>query len=410
MKKQKSEVLAIIPARGGSKGIPRKNVRDLAGFPLIGFSIASARASTFVTRVIVTTDDEEIAAIARQLDAEVPFMRPLDLAMDDTRDLPVFQHALNWLTENENYQPDIVVHLRPTTPTRKRGSIDQAVKIFLDNPHIDSVRSVIIPNENPFKMWKILSDGRMEPLISHKVVSEAYNAPRQTLPIAYWHNGQIDVVSPTTILEKKSMSGDMILPIVLDPAYSLDIDTNENWQYAEWVIRSRKLDMDYPGKLLRPWPKKVSLVVFDFDGVMTDNRVWVDEGGHEMVAANRSDSYSISRLRAQSIPLLVISTETNPVVEARCRKMKIDCIQGVKDKAMVLKDVLESKRIAAHETIFVGNDINDLGCFELVGFAVAVADALPEVVSQADMVLTHKGGHGAVREICELVLDMLAKN
>jgi YrbI family 3-deoxy-D-manno-octulosonate 8-phosphate phosphatase len=406
MKNDKSEVLAIIPARGGSKGIPRKNIRLLAGHPLIAYSIEIAKRSSSVTRVIVTTDDQEIASVAKSLGAEVPFLRPSELAQDDTRDLPVFQHALKWLKENEGYQPKAVVQLRPTTPIRERNSVDQAVKILMENPLADSVRSVVIPDKNPFKMWQINPDGFMQPLIPIKDMAEAYNAPRQVLPSAYWHSGQVDVIRPETLLRKNSMSGEKILPIILDPMYSIDIDTLDTWQYAEWVIRSHKLDLIYPGREPRPWPAHVSLVAFDFDGVMTDNRVWVDEGGHEVVAAYRSDTFGISRLAAQGIPAIVISTETNPVVEARCRKINIEYIQGVKDKARVLTDILNQRGIDPAGVIFVGNDINDLGCFGLAGFAVAVADALPEALSVADHVLSKKGGHGAVRELCELILEL----
>jgi YrbI family 3-deoxy-D-manno-octulosonate 8-phosphate phosphatase len=410
MTDQKNEVLAIIPARGGSKGIQRKNIRMLAGYPLIAYSIEIARQSKTVTRIIVSTDDEEIASVARSLGAEVPFMRPVELAQDDTRDLPVFQQALRWLKENEGYQPEVVVQLRPTTPIREKESIDRAVKILFDNPSADSVRAVVVPDKNPFKMWKIKPDGFMEPLILVDGINEAYNAPRQVLPDAYWHSGQIDVIRPETLLEKDSMSGDRILPIVLDPMYSIDIDSLDTWRYAEWVINSHMLDLAYPGKMPRPWPGKVSLVAFDFDGVLTDNRVWVDESGHEMVAAYRSDSFGISRLAKFGIPAIVISTETGAVVEARCRKMNIEYVQGVKDKAPLLAEILKQKGIAPSDTIFVGNDINDLGCFDLVGFSVAVADALPEALGSADMVLKHKGGHGAVRELCELILERYASN
>ncbi len=205
------------------------------------------------------------------------------------------------------------------------------------------------------------------------------------------------------------MSGDNILPIILDPMYSVDIDTMDTWQYAEWVIRSHKLDLAYPGKPPRAWPEKISLAVFDFDGVFTDNRVWVDEQGHEMVAAYRSDSFGISRLASWGIPALVISTEPNPVVEARCKKMRVEYVHGVKDKVPVLSEILRQKGIPPSETIFTGNDVNDLGCFKLAGFAVAVADALPEALNNADLILKHRGGHGAVRELCELILNKYDK-
>lgn len=409
MMKNDKEVLVIIPARGGSKGIPRKNIRLLAGYPLIAYSIEIARQSKLVTRIIVSTDDDEIADVARQLGAEVPFLRPPELAQDDTRDLPVFQHALNWLHENEGYIPRAVVQLRPTTPIRERDSLDRAIKLLFDHPDADSVRAVVIPDKNPFKMWTIRPDGMIEPLIQLDEIPEAYNAPRQSLPDAYWHSGQIDVIRPETLLAKNSMSGDNIVPIILDPLYSVDIDTMDTWQYAEWVIQSHKLDLAYPGKFRRSWPEKISLAVFDFDGVFTDNRVWVDEQGHEMVAAYRSDSFGISRLASWGIPALVISTEPNLVVEARCKKMRVEFVHGVQDKVPVLSEILHQKGIPPSETIYTGNDVNDLGCFKLVGFAVAVADALPEALNSADLILQHRGGHGAVRELCELILNKYDK-
>ncbi|MGB9639345.1 MAG: cytidylyltransferase domain-containing protein, partial [Anaerolineales bacterium] len=147
-----SEVLAIIPARGGSKSIPQKNIRSFAGHPLIAYSIAAGLAAEMVTRVIVSTDDEKIAEIARQYGAEVPFLRPPEHAQDNTPDLPVFVHALEWLAENERYHPDVVVQLRPTSPIRRVSYIDQAVNLLLEHPEADSVRTVIVPFQNPFKM------------------------------------------------------------------------------------------------------------------------------------------------------------------------------------------------------------------------------------------------------------------
>src|SRR5512140_1442523 len=126
-----TDVLAIIPARGGSKGIPRKNIRDFAGYPLIAYSIAAGLQAKSVSRVIVSTDDEEIAAVARQCGAETPFLRPAEFAQDTSTDLPLFEHALQWLAEHENYRPEVVVQLRPTSPLRPRDLVDRAVSILL---------------------------------------------------------------------------------------------------------------------------------------------------------------------------------------------------------------------------------------------------------------------------------------
>jgi CMP-N-acetylneuraminic acid synthetase len=144
--------VAIIPARGGSKGIPRKNLRELAGHPLLAWSVAAAEAAETVGRVIVSTDDPEIADVAREYGAETPFVRPAELAADDTRDLPVFQHALGWLAEHEGARPEVVVHLRPTSPLRRAADIDRAVRALAADPAADAVRSVCAPFQNPYKM------------------------------------------------------------------------------------------------------------------------------------------------------------------------------------------------------------------------------------------------------------------
>ncbi|MEJ2608107.1 MAG: acylneuraminate cytidylyltransferase family protein [Anaerolineales bacterium] len=131
---KKAEVLAIVPARAGSKSIPKKNVRLFAGHPLLAYSIAAGLQADCVSRLIVSTDDEGFADIARNYGAEVPFLRPAELAADEVTDLPVFEHVLNWLREEENYRPDVVVQLRPTSPIRPRDCVDRAVGLLLDNP------------------------------------------------------------------------------------------------------------------------------------------------------------------------------------------------------------------------------------------------------------------------------------
>jgi CMP-N-acetylneuraminic acid synthetase len=240
------EVLALLPARGGSKGIPRKNIRSFAGHPLIAFSIAAALQAGSVTRTLVSTDDEEIAAIARQYGAETPFLRPAELAADRTTDLPVFQHALNWLDENEHYQPDIVLHLHVTTPVRPQGILDEAIRLLLADPQAECVRSVVEAGQNPYKMWQIdAHSGRMLPLLSMPGNPEPYNTPRQALPAAYWQTGHVNVIRPDTILAG-SMTGRVILPIVVDARYLVDIDTPADWEHAEWLVSQGVEGMVWP--------------------------------------------------------------------------------------------------------------------------------------------------------------------
>ncbi|HSB67049.1 MAG TPA: acylneuraminate cytidylyltransferase [Anaerolineales bacterium] len=397
-------ILALIPARGGSKSIPRKNIRPLAGYPLIAYSIAAALHSQNITRTIVSTDDAEIARVAQSYGAEAPFLRPPEFAMDNTTDFPVFAHALSWLKENEDYQPDIVVQLRPTSPLRPPDCVDRAIQIMADHPEADSVRGVIPSGQNPYKMWRVDEHGRMTPLLSVERVAEPYNAPRQELPQTYWQTGHIDAIRLSTILQKHSLSGEVILPLFLDPRYAIDIDSLRDWQRAEWIISQGDLPIVQPGQPKRPLPRQVDLVVFDFDGVMTDDRVWVDQAGDESVAANRSDGMGIAALRQSGIPMVVLSTEPNPVVTARCRKLEIPAIQGLADKASALQHLLQERQLDPTHVVYLGNDRNDLPCFPLVGCAVVVADAHPDVLPHADIILTRRGGHGAVRELCDRIL------
>jgi N-acylneuraminate cytidylyltransferase len=238
-----NDALALIPARGGSKSIPRKNIKNFAGYPLIAFSIAAGLAAESISRVIVSTDDEEIADIARDYGAEVPFLRAEELSRDDTPDQPVFQHALEWLQSNENYQPQIVVQLRPTSPFRRREHINQAVQGLLEHPEADSIRTVCSPFQNPYKMWRITADGFMEPLITTKI-AEPYNLPRQALPEVFWQTGYVDAAWTETILGKGSMTGESILPLVIGAEEWIDIDSPDDWSRSERLFEAGEITFD----------------------------------------------------------------------------------------------------------------------------------------------------------------------
>lgn len=405
---KKIEILAIIPARGGSKSIPHKNIRSFAGYPLIAYSIAAGLQAKNVTRTIVSTDDDQIAAVAKKHGADVPFLRPAKYSQDSTLDLPVFQHALNWLAKNENYHPEVVIQLRPTSPVRPHNCVDGAVRILLDHPGTDSVRGVVLSGQNPFKMWRIQLDGRMRPLIGVKGIKDAYNVPRQELPDVYWQTGHIDAIRPSVILKKNSMSGTHIRPLIIDPAYTVDIDSLLDWENAERLVKYGNLDMVIPGRTRRPFPAKVEMLVMDFDGVLTDDRVWVDESGHEMIAARRGDALGLRMLREKTgMKLFVISREANPVVAARCNKMNIPYRQGVMDKQSMLLELLQKENVDPAYVVFIGNDIVDLPCFPIVACAVAPADSQPEVLSQADIILDKNGGEGAVRELTDRLLQLM---
>ena len=407
---RKGEVLAVIPARGGSKSIPRKNILPFAGHPLIAYSIAAAQQAELVTRVIVSTDDQEIAAVARDYGAEVPFLRPAEYAQDATPDLPVYVHAVEWISEAEGYLPEMIVQLRPTTPVRPSGMVDQGIQMLRARPDADSLRAVVPSGQNPHKMWRINDRGEMTPLLEVEGIAEPYNAPRQHLPATYWQTGHLDIIRPDTLLAKSSMTGDLILSLVLDPRYTVDIDTRSDWEKAEWLIRYGGLEVVAPEMPGYGLPEQLDLIVFDFDGVFTDNRVWVDQHGVEQIAASRGDGMGISLLKKAGFNAVVLSTETNSVVSARCKKMDLPVYQGIDAKGEALQKLLAERGIPGENVIYVGNDVNDLPCFPLVGCTVAVADAHPDVLSKANLVLKSPGGYGAVRELCDLVISTLGEN
>ena len=230
------ETLAIIPARGDSKGIPKKNIAPLAGYPLISYAIASGFASTHVDRVIVSTDDTDIAAVARAYDAEV-VRRPKVLAEDNSRDYPVVKHVLDTLQAEESYVPDVIVFLRPTSPIRPKGFVDAGIACYLKNQgHWSSLRVVCRSPITPYKMWHLRGDC-LVPVVSYPEMPEAYNAPRQELPITYWQTGHLDVYALKSLKTYKSVTGPYIGMFPIEKKYVIDIDGPESLEKAEQQLR-----------------------------------------------------------------------------------------------------------------------------------------------------------------------------
>lgn len=254
------DILAIIPARSGSKSVIDKNIRLIDGKPMLAYSIAHALKSKYIGRVIVSTDSEKYADIAKEYGAEVPFLRPSEYATDMALDIDVFEHALKFLRDTEGYVPELVVQLRPTYPIRNVDDIDAMIEYMLDNPEYDSIRCVAPAKEIPYKMWLLEGEGRFvkaSPLM--KDIPECYNMPRQALPKAYYQNACIDIMRSEVILDKHSMSGDNIAAYVMEENF--DIDTEEEFKNAE-----ERLKIMNGGKRF----------VFDIDGVIAGFRGGLD--------------------------------------------------------------------------------------------------------------------------------------
>ena len=214
--------IAIIPARGGSKGIPGKNIVPLLGHPLIAYSIAASLASHSISRTIVSTDSEEIASIARRYGAEVPFLRPAEFSTDMSTDRDFLLHAIAWLAEYEKYQPEYIVHLRPTTPLRESEVIDNAVRLIGDNASATSLRSAHVALKTPYKWFEMDASGYFKGIRPYDLRPEYYNLPRQSFPPVYDPNGYVDVLRVSQLMGAPSVHGEAILGFITPFCHELD--------------------------------------------------------------------------------------------------------------------------------------------------------------------------------------------
>jgi len=388
------EVLAIIPARGGSKGIPRKNIRPLAGKPMLAYNIEAAQASRFIQRVVISTDDPEIARIAQAYGAEVVW-RPAEISGDTAASESALLHTLESLQAQEKYAPDLLVFLQCTSPLTAAEDIDGTISALIEQ-EADTALAVI-----PFHyfLWKPDQDAEGLPdalgINHHKSVRPL----RQERDPQYLETGAVYVMRVAGFLHARHRFFGRTALYEMPSERRLEIDDPVDFQVAEVLLNAQRQNQQ-----IAQLPKPVQALVMDFDGVFTDNHVIVQEDGREAVTCSRSDGWGISQLRNIGLPMLILSTEPNPVVQARADKLKIPCLYGITDKAEALQAWLAQKKIDAAQVIYLGNDQNDLGCMALAGCAVAVADAHPDALALADIVLDHAGGDGAVREICELIL------
>ena len=227
-----SKIVALIPARSGSKGVPGKNIKPLAGFPLIAYSIKAALKSKLIDRVIVSTDSEEYANIAREYGAEVPFLRPSELSGDKATDTDFFKHAIDWFTENEGEVPEYFAHLRPTTPLREPNVIDTALKSFIGSD-FTALRSVHKMTESSYKSFEI-EDGKLKCLCGGNFDIESANLARQAYPSTYDANGYIDVVRSEMVIQKNLIHSDRVQAYVTDVSY--EIDELSDIDFLEYLI------------------------------------------------------------------------------------------------------------------------------------------------------------------------------
>ena len=391
----KNGILAIIPARGGSKGIPHKNLRPLAGMPLIVHTIEQARNAKQVNRVIVSTDDFEIASVSKSFGAEV-IMRPAEISRDNSTSEAAILHVLDKLKLGEAYEPKLVVFLQATSPCRNPEDIDNAILTLVDN-NADSCFSAAA--EHFTGRWRIGPDACAKP-----VNFALDNRPmRQNYPIEYLENGSIYVFKPWVLHKNKTRLAGKIAIYPMGWLESLQIDLPEDIELFEQVIHMRKSKIYSQAD--RTALSRIRLLVIDFDGVMTDNKTLVSQEGNESVFCHRGDGLGLSHLKTTGIEILVLSTETNPVVSARCRKLQIECIQSCENKLSVLKEIAAQRSLDQHEIAYIGNDINDIECMRWVKLPIAPSDAVTAILEIARFITPQPGGSGVVQQVANWILS-----
>jgi len=380
---QGPRVVAVVPARGGSKGVPGKNTAPVGGVPLVARAVLAARAAG-VEDVRVSTDDAGIAAAARAVGGGV-IDRPADLAGDTASSESALLHALDVLAA-EGAEPDVLVFLQATSPFIEPAALARAVRRVAGG----EADSVFAAFETYAFLWQEGPDGASG--VNHDA---SFRPRRQDREPHFQETGAFYVMAAPGFREAgfRFFGRIGVEPVGADRA--IEIDSPDELRTA----RALAPLLDEP-----PAAVDADALVTDFDGVHTDDTAGLAADGTETVRVSRSDGMGVERLRAAGVPVLILSKERNPIVAARAAKLRVPVLQAVDDKAPALAAWLDEQGLDPARCAYVGNDVNDLAPMALVGWPIAVADAHPDVRLAARIVLRHRGGHGAVREAAELLL------
>ncbi|MER7317605.1 acylneuraminate cytidylyltransferase [Streptomyces albidoflavus] len=389
-------VLAVIPARGGSKGVPGKNLAEVGGVPLVARAVHACRTARLVSEVLVSTDDPAIAEAARAAGATT-VERPAPLSGDTATSEAAVLHALDTDEAGHGRLADVVLLVQCTSP-------------FLTADDVDGVTAAVLEGADtavtaaPFHgfLWRDLATGAT-PSSGHGVNHDAAHRPRrQDRPEDLLETGAAYAMRGDGFRAVRHRFFGRTALVRTDPARVLEIDDPHDLARARAL--APLLDRNEAPGARRPGPGDVDAVVLDFDGTQTDDTVQIDAEGRERVSVHRGDGLGIAALRDAGIPLLILSTEQNPVVTARARKLRIPVLHGVDRKDEALKQWCDEQGVDPARVLYAGNDANDLPCFALAGWPVAVASAHEPVRRAARAVTTAPGGRGAVREIASWLL------
>ncbi|MGW2016234.1 cytidylyltransferase domain-containing protein [Streptomyces sp. NPDC001927] len=387
-------VLAVIPARGGSKGVPAKNLTPVAGVPLVSRAVRACLDARLVTDVVVSTDDAAIASAARAAGAEA-IHRPAAIAGDTATSESAVLHAMDAFEATSGRRVDVVLLVQCTSPFITAEEVNGTVEKITEGA---DTAFTAAPSHG--FLWRETPQGTTG--VNH---DKSFRPRRQDREPEYLETGAVYAMAAEGFRTHNHRFFGRTELVVTDPLRVLEIDDPHD------LARARALAplLDTP---VVPGFEDIDAVVLDFDGTQTDDRVHLDSEGHEFVSAHRGDGLGIAALRRAGMPVLILSSEQNAVVAARARKLQIPVLHGIDRKDLALKQWCEEQGIDPQRVLYAGNDVNDLPCFHLVGWPVAVASAHDSVRAAARAVTLTPGGSGAVREIAAWLLgpELLSPN
>jgi len=385
-----NETLALIPARSGG------HLRRLSGHPVVAWGVAAGVQAGAVTRTVCATDDPAVADAARRYGAEAPFLLPAAATPGGDRGRDDLRFALRWLDEHEGWRPEAVVRLDPTRPVRLPGQVDRAVALLRDRPDADGVRGVCPVPADPGRVWR-LGDG------TGPFLRPLGDDPGAAPPVVCWETGGIDVWRTGALLDGRGAGG-RFLPLPLEPFQAAGVDDEDGLRLAGAVVD--RFDCVRPSPSL-PWGR-VRLLVLDVDGTLTPGTMYYTAEGESLKRFHTHDGQGIKTVARLGVRVAIITGEPSGFTTARASKLGITEVSlGIADKLPVFLDLCRRVGVTPAEVAYVGDDVGDVPPLAEVGraggAACAVADARPEVLSVANFVCPSRGGHGAVRDVCDRI-------
>jgi len=385
------KIVAIIPARGGSKGLPRKNVLPLMGKPVISYIIEAAQLSEYINKVIVSTDDPEIAHASRSYGAQV-IERPTEISGDSASSESALLHVLHYLEKTESYKPDLIVFLQCTSPLTQPEDIDGTISMLL----LNQADTALTVSENYSFLWRNDSNANAVG-VNH---DKTQRLPRQQRQPDFIETGAIYVMNAKGFFEAKHRFFGKTVMYEVPKERCFEIDDAKDFKIIESIMDTQSMHFSLCDRA-----QKIKLVICDVDGVLTDGGMFYSEIGDELKKFNTRDGIGLELLRESGILTAIMTKENTALVERRAKKLKIDYLyQGIFDKGKALFELAGAAGVTLESICYVGDEINDIEALRKVGLACCPADACDAVREICHHRLAMRGGEGCIRELAELII------